>query len=194
MYMKRGFTLIEVTVVVTVILILTTVGVFGFNQYRQRAATDRPRSIANAIKSGAERYYSSNNEYPSAQTLFTSGGATAPSCTVAPDYNNIYSKTGVASNTLNGSQVQLITHAGANCTWDQNKVYYLTKTTTDANATRAYTISGCTYTLTDSVQGHAGASYLIAYFSRQNGWWFVTKSNFGTSTTSDGIWCPFRSL
>lgn len=191
--MQRGFTLIEVMVVVAVLIIISTLSVFGFNQYRIRASDGQGRTLAATLKAGAERYYGTNNEYPSAQILFTSGGATAPSCTTAPSYTNSATKLNVGASTLDGSPNKLQPYAGANCTWEQNKVYYLTKTTTDANATRAYTFAGCTYTLADTTNGDAGASALIAYYSRQNSLWHVMKSDKGIVTTSDGFWCPFRS-
>lgn len=191
--MKRGFTIVEVLIVVIVISIIASIGVFGFNQYRYRSIDSQAKAIVNIVKSGAERYYDVNNEYPPAQTLFTSAGSTAPSCGTAPNYAHAASLLNTNSATLNASAIQLETYAGTDCTWSQSKVYYLTKTNTDGNTNRAYVITGCTYTLADPAPGSAGASALIAYYSRQDGFWKVYRTNRGTITTSNGTTCPFSS-
>ncbi len=60
--MKRGFTLIEILVVVAIIGILTTVIVANLYQARVKAADAAVKDDLNGIRSQAEIYYSLHND------------------------------------------------------------------------------------------------------------------------------------
>lgn len=65
----RGFTLVELIVVVAVIGILTSITVIGYNRYqansRDSVRTAKATTLANAL----EKYYDQNGEYPSCAAL-----------------------------------------------------------------------------------------------------------------------------
>jgi prepilin-type N-terminal cleavage/methylation domain-containing protein len=186
--MKRGFTLIEVMIVIVVISILATVSVVVFTQYQNRAATAQMKSLAAAVYSGAERYFDANNEYPSAQLLYNA----APSCTGTPSYATTYAQIDVPINTLNGSSTHLQPYAGSNCSWDKKLVYYLTKTTADGTTARSYVFGSCTYTFPTTDNG--AVSFLLVYWSSEENVWKVIRSNNGNVATSNTTTCPFTAL
>lgn len=66
---SRGFTIVEVAVVIVIISILVAIGGFVYNDYQQRANNDTRESRANIIASALERYYSENGEYPGVHML-----------------------------------------------------------------------------------------------------------------------------
>ena len=81
---KRGFTLIELMVVIAVIAILATIALFGIGA-AQRAARDTQRQqIMNSLRSSLERFYGDNSTYPAGHfstmllSLSTFAGYTVP--------------------------------------------------------------------------------------------------------------------
>lgn len=88
----RGFTLIELIVVIAVIGILATITVIGFGKFQGDTRDARRSSSANVISESLEKYYDQNGEYPNC-TQLTGSGATvsqsilknvSPSTLVAP--------------------------------------------------------------------------------------------------------------
>lgn len=65
---KRGFTLIEMLVVVAVIGILATMIIIGLNSVRQPTRDARRAADLKQIQNGLEIYYSKNTAYPAATT------------------------------------------------------------------------------------------------------------------------------
>ncbi len=71
---QRAFTLIELLIVVSLIAILLTAGLFGYRlQLRKSFDAIRKRDLNN-IKTAFEHYYSEHECYPPASTLNTCGG------------------------------------------------------------------------------------------------------------------------
>ena len=60
---NRGFTLIELMVVVAVIAILATIALFGLRSAQGSARNTQRQQIANSVRSGLERYYGDKNTY-----------------------------------------------------------------------------------------------------------------------------------
>lgn len=82
---KKGFTLIELMVVITVIAILATMVLFGLTN-AQGAARDAARQqMMTGIQSALERYYGDNQRYPMAGVIVQGGGAM--------NYNNFFNGT-----------------------------------------------------------------------------------------------------
>jgi prepilin-type N-terminal cleavage/methylation domain-containing protein len=183
--MKRGFTIIEVLVVITVISILITITMVSFTNYQNRSTDSQAKTIVAAVRAGAERYYSSNDEYPSAAVLF--GGT--PTGSAPASYAAASTALGVSTDILNSSRIDFVPCAGTCNITDTTKVYYLTKTATDGTAQRQYTVTSCTYTFPTTEDG--SLSYIIMYYSRQDGYWKTSRSERGVPTTSDTILCPF---
>lgn len=185
--MKRGFTIIELLVVVTVIGILVGITMMSFTNYQNRASDNQARTMINAINAGAERYYTANNEYPLASTLF--GGT--PTGSAPASYATAASTLGISADILNASRVQFVPCSGTCTISDPSKVYYLTKTDTDGATQRQYTVTSCTYTLIASENG--ALSYIILYFSKQNNYWMAVKSSRGSPYTANTSTCPFTT-
>ena len=193
--MTRAFTLVEVMVVVAVLSIMTAIGVFGFSQYNVRATDAQRKTVAANIKAGLERYYSINNEYPSAQALYNSSGTNIPTCNFGMQTSNVVTMLGVKDELLTGTPTIFMSYAGPNCTWLESTVYYLTKAVSDGTGSRAYTFGSCVYTFSDtSSTSSGGASALIMYYSKQQATWQAVKTNRGVVSTSNGSSCPFKTL
>jgi prepilin-type N-terminal cleavage/methylation domain-containing protein len=62
--MSRGFTIIELLVVVSVIGILSTISFTGFNRYQADTRDSQRQSQATIIVEALEKYYDANGEYP----------------------------------------------------------------------------------------------------------------------------------
>lgn len=62
---KRGFTLIELMVVIAVIVILSTIALFGMQKAQASGRDSRRAQTMNGIRTALERYYADNQKYPS---------------------------------------------------------------------------------------------------------------------------------
>lgn len=189
--MKRGFTIIELIVVVTVIGILAAISIASYATYKSQAADSTGESVASIVKAGVERYYTANNEYPLPSQLGAgAAGAVPSSYTTAAQLLN----TSVTS--FDKSSIKFtpcaddVSCSGTNL--NKQRVYYLTKSTQTETIARNFVYGGCTYTLPASEVG--AQSFLIAYWSNKYNTWNFARSDRGSPTTSDGFWCPFREL
>ncbi len=68
----RGFTLVELIVVIAVIGILATITVVGYNRYQANSRDSQRTAKATAITNALEKYYDQNGEYPGCQALVQS--------------------------------------------------------------------------------------------------------------------------
>lgn len=82
---NKGFTLIELMIVVAIVGILTAVAVPAYQDYMVRARVTEGISLASAAKLAVEEYYQSNNAFPATQaaTGYITPTATANVTSVA---------------------------------------------------------------------------------------------------------------
>lgn len=77
-----GFTIIELLVVITVIGILSSIGLTNFSRYRTGTADSQRSSKATVLSEALEKYYDKNGEYPSCSAM--SGAAATVTSSVLP--------------------------------------------------------------------------------------------------------------
>lgn len=88
---SRGFTVVELAVVIAVIAIMATIAFFGYQQIQMQARDSKRQTDIAAMQSAIDSYYRKNNEYPDANdTAFfaklTEQGIIDPTDT--PGWNN----------------------------------------------------------------------------------------------------------
>lgn len=76
---KKGFTLVEVMIVVGIIAILAGIFLVGSGQFRNSANDAAAKANVQKLVSYAELYYTRNSEYPTAVGFETSVGGSVPS-------------------------------------------------------------------------------------------------------------------
>lgn len=82
---KKGFTIVEVIVVITVVGILTTIGIIAFNKYRTDARDSQRKAQLTAISQALEKYYGLNGEYPGCAAMTASPSTISSSTLVGVD-------------------------------------------------------------------------------------------------------------
>jgi len=66
---SRGFTIVELIIVITIIGLLTTIGVFSFTKVQANTRDAQRSSNIASLSEALEKYYDKNGEYPSCNTL-----------------------------------------------------------------------------------------------------------------------------
>ena len=74
--MKRGFTIIEVLVMISVVAILTTIGIISYGNWRQKSLRDAITADLKSAAQAMEQYRNFHNTYP-----------TLPAGASIPNYN-----------------------------------------------------------------------------------------------------------
>ena len=194
--MKRGFTIVELMIVVAVIAVLST--------------ADRETNTK-IIKAALEKYYTENNEYPSAQSL--AGGSGNGRALSSAQYNSIANTLGVRVEVLTskygkfvpcwvGSALCCTVNTDNECRpldTDSEYILYMTRTAADvaANTERKYKAlsSGCWYNLRpdETAAQSAYSSFLMMYNDTtvpSADWWVVSRVITGDrGLYSRGDWC-----
>ncbi len=193
MRMNRGYTIVELIVVVAVLSILIAMSVVSMSAFQRQADESAAKSLATALRSGAEQFYARNNEYavPNQVTGTQSDFSGPPS---DAEYGYVSTNLNIPVSTLKNDRVKaVICHTaclGSNI--NKKYVYYLNKYGSSEMVAYTYTFGTCTYTLPAAEGG--GMAYLVAYWSSDANKWEVVKSNRGMVTTSDTTNCAFKAL
>ena len=72
---QKGFTIVELLIVVVVIAILAAISIVAYTGITNRANTSASIETANSVKAVAVAYQGANGGYPTTKALFVSGGA-----------------------------------------------------------------------------------------------------------------------
>lgn len=208
--MKRGFTIVELIVVLTAISILASIVGFGSVSMMNRSKNGEAVSEITVIKAALEKYYAENNEYPSAALLAGGGDGR----TLTTQYNTIATTLRVNVNVLNTGRYKFMPCAnGSNycCTingagecvipdTDDKFIVYMTRSSADVTANSARTFkspsSGCLYTLPSGTanEDRGYSAYYLAYFNPVESdtlkKWRWYSSDRGKNTR--GAWCTLN--
>lgn len=71
---QKGFTIVELLIVVIVIAILAAISIVAYTGITNRANRSAAIEAANSVKSVAVTYNGANSAYPTSKALFVSGG------------------------------------------------------------------------------------------------------------------------
>ncbi len=74
-YLKSGFTIVELIVVITIIGILASIAIVSYSGTQSRARMNAAVSSANQIKLKLGEFYTDNNVYPATATVDTNGAS-----------------------------------------------------------------------------------------------------------------------
>ena len=196
--MKRGFTIVELIVVVVLISIIVAIAISTYDAQQKRSFDGQAKNLAATVKSGAERYYNTNNEYPLSSIVY---GGTPSGTTVPSNYTTASNVLNVPTTNLNTDRLKFLpcnastgvaaTRCPSGVSMDKEKVYYVTKP--DSAATAAtYTTNGCTFSFPATEAG--ALSFVVSYYSNQESIWKVARSNRGAVTDTATAGCMFTAL
>lgn len=85
----RGFTIVEIVVVVTVIGILTAIITLGFLQQQANSRDSRRTTSAQLITEALEKYYDKNGEYPPCTAITDSAANVSTNTLIGIDQNSL---------------------------------------------------------------------------------------------------------
>lgn len=181
-YLKKGFTIVEVMVVVAIIIILAAIGTTAYVQQQNKVSSEKGKGIAEVIISGADKYYAANGEYPLSSSLTTVDSAATAFSTTADSLQGAgYTFYGCPASACN----QSIT----------SRFYYVTRLAQTTTGASSNTIGPCTVTLnsntTDPVLNGA-SMFFVAYYDPFSSSWIYKKGETGPGSISiAGTGCAF---
>lgn len=180
-YLRKGFTIVEVMVVVAIIIILAAIGTTAYVQQQNKASSEKGKGIAEVIISGADKYYAANGEYPLSSSLTTVDSA-ATAFSTTPD-------------SLQGAGYTFFGCNGACSSSITSRVYYVTRLAQTTTTASTNNLGPCTVTLNSNTSDPVlnGASmFFVAYYDPFTSSWIYKKGETGPGSISiSGTGCAF---
>ena len=133
---EKGFSLIELMIVVVIIGILSAIAIPNYNDYMQRSKLVEASSILGDLRTRMEQYYQDNRAY--GVTTTTVCGITVPTAVNTAPWNNKFFTASCV--TSNAGQNYLLTVTGS------SQLPGLAFTLTDANVRGTTTFKGAAVT------------------------------------------------
>jgi len=125
--MQKGFTLIELMIVVAIVGILAAIAIPAYQDYTKRARVTEGLALADAAKTAVSEYYASNNGFASGTAPFNSTYGVSTSISGTSVSSVSIGTNGVVTITYNntissGAQLDLVPTAASgsmiwNCTY-----------------------------------------------------------------------------
>ena len=120
---SRGFTIVELLIVIVVIAILAAITIVAYNGVQNRAKSSAGQALANTIAKKAEIFNASENGYPTnAAFIANTGAGTAGNPKEAKLDNTAAVQTAVVTSTT-ANNGQVVTYLGG-CTGGGAKIGY----------------------------------------------------------------------
>lgn len=143
---ERGFTIVELLIVIVIIAILAAIVIVAYNGIQSRANTSAAQQTANTLMKKVEAYNAIKGEYPKVTTTFVTDMATDNTSTLTGTGITI-NNTGTASKTQ--FKVELCgTGAGVIISYWDYTVSALTTTTANTSGNKSLTLGTTSGTCT----------------------------------------------
>ena len=165
---SRGFTIVELLIVIVVIAILAAITIVAYNGIQNRANTSAGAAAANSLVKKLETFNTLNSVYPSYCQLVTNSMVPTGAAPVAP-------ATGLGGCTAGGAS------AGAEAKLDVNTAYMLVTSNAGAGYTSAVSNSNAIlgYHLCSASGATAGAN--VYYWDFTSGAGVIAEKSVGVS-------------
>lgn len=197
--MNRGFTLVELIIVIAVITILSGIGIVSFTVVRNQASDSDAESMASTLTSALNSYYGKNNEYPLATELYGGTTTSVPPSSYSAAATLLNVNQTIFSTSSNkflpcsaaGTSSTVCSHGTSSAISDKDKVKYITKVSGQTSAISYYVyspngpstgIEQCEIILPDTADPRS--AYVITYFSREENKVKFVKSAQGSASMS----------
>lgn len=194
--MKRGFTIVELLVVIGVLSVLLTISVTAMQSYQRSAADAEAKAMVKVLVSGLERYYAKNNEYPTAAQLF--GGT--PNGLPPSNYNAAAQLLDMNASNFSRASIKFMPCSVpggmySGCTYSNyngwvggtDKVKYITKASGETDLEKQVfvhspngpntALANCEIVIRPSI--YYGATYVLTYWSHEESKVKFVKSQRG---------------
>lgn len=149
---ERGFTIVELLIVIVIIAILAAITIVAYNGIQARANTSAAQSAANTMLKKVEAYNAIKSEYPKSATTFVTNMASDSTSTLTGTGIGIYDGTTASKTNL---KISLCGTTGVGLIisyWDYT-VNALTTTTANASGNKSLTAGDTSGTCTTTVTG-----------------------------------------
>ena len=141
MKIAKGFTLIELMIVVLIIGILTAIAMPSYNSYILKSHRSAAINGLLSLASQEARYFTINNSYPATPSMVTLGYASDPA--PIPDANNHYYDLSVVPGSVTATSFTLQAVPAGNQAADTCGTYTLTGLGVKGNIGNTTSVTSC---------------------------------------------------